>query len=410
MTVSDWPTRMSRIKEYIAGLLLLTVFLLCFGSAVTSSEKLSGRGSVYMLYHTDEPMDGKNAVKRQQENGDSENPLDFTLWGYQENQSVSYEEFSREMQTGIVYICGSSSLLFGEQGKLEQDDKQGCLISKDVAEKLYGNQDIKGSVLTYNGVDYTVRAVVDDVSETVVLQADEKTKAVIDAAALRISGLESETLKAYQNRYGGSEKSIKLSSFSEWGRKAAGLLLWLVGAVLILPALKTGFRLRREPVRCLVWFAAVAALTVVYWQVGREYLSPSVTVSPPMWSDFSYWKGYLSEQGEAVRQLLIVEKRPPEQIYVDSFIKTLGYTIVSVIIFFSGFKKWKMKRLGDVYLYSIVHVIICFAAIRLSGSRVLAENYSYWLFMPVYFTGSYLLNLLMGKVKVKKILEAKLLP
>lgn len=402
---------MNRIKKYIAGFLLLTVVLLCYGTVVTSSEELTGQGSVYMLYQTDEPLDGKNALQRQEQNSDSENPLTFTLWGYQEQEAVSHQEFSREIETGIVHICGSSRLLFGAENSLELGDQQGCLVSQDVADKLYGNQKIKGSILTYNGTDYTIRGVIADAAKTVVLQADEKTKAILDATAFQISGeSESEVLQTYRNRYGGSEKSIKLSTFSDWGTTAAGLLIWLVGLGLLIPALKTGFKLRREPVKCLVWTAAAALLMIVYWQVGKGYLSISFTASPPMWSDFSYWQEYFTSQGETIRELLMIEKRPPEQLYVDNWIKTMGYTVISAAAFLIGTKKWRLNTLWDVYLYCVISIILCFAAIQLTQSRILAQNYSYWLFLPVYFAGSYLLQVVKAKFEAEKIQEVKLLP
>ena len=390
--VSDWLRMMNKVKEYGIRYALLALLVICFGLMIGSSMKSGQGNSVYMLYHSEAPLDGKSALERQEQNKEEEKSLNLTLWGSQKKQTVKYEEFAREASADVITICGASRLLFPQQVSLEAGDYEGCLISEDIAYELFGNKNIKDYPIVWDGKDYQVRGVLKDLTKTVVLQAGKETKEILTATALQVpEGKENETLKTYEGRYG-NESIIKLTTFAGWGKNLIGILIWILGGMIFIPAVKKGIGLRRKPAWCAVWFAGIAAAVFAYWWIGRAYLMIPLGETPANWSDFGFFKEAFKTWKESLQNIMTIEKNAPERIYINNLTDTLKYMAGVIILFMAGFKRWKNETLKEVYICCIVSIGAAFTAVMLAGNigSSLAGSICLWWLMPIYFTLRYL--------------------
>lgn len=82
------------------------------------------------------------------------------LWKKKKGVVVENPDFRRRMIVDAYGMAGSSSVLFPNTGGLSAGETGYCIVSSDVAAKLFGGTDIIGRVVRIGSGEYTVSGVV----------------------------------------------------------------------------------------------------------------------------------------------------------------------------------------------------------------------------------------------------------
>ncbi len=89
-----------------------------------------------------------------------ENTIGILLYSQEDDCLVKNTDLNREELTRTIKLYGNSAILFPDYYPLNVNDKAECLISQTLAEKLFGDTNVYGVVVTFNQKDYLVRGVI----------------------------------------------------------------------------------------------------------------------------------------------------------------------------------------------------------------------------------------------------------
>lgn len=388
-----------RIKNYVSIGVLLASMISLYGLALANSRNFSDRSASYMFYKKSNYLTGKEASNLQYQNDERERPFAFTLWGTEKKQKVSILDYDKKADAQVYLICGSSDLLFPRDAVLDEEDQQSCLLSEDLAYQLFGSKDVVGLNIAYQGQEYRIKGILKEAKKTLVIQADQRTEAIMDAAALavpkdRLSSLEAADFKQL---YGDADMELNLNAVTGWGRFFVNLLPLCMIGVLMWRAVKKTVAWRQTPVKCFA--LAVASVLLITcclllndWKTGLSF-----PFAPSQWSDFSYWGETMKGLQEQLRVFIIIEKRTPEMMIVENVLTTVKYMVLGIFIFIWRIRKLEPSTGIEVLIYCVVSICSVFVAVLylMEGSHSIGLASSLWLLPSSFILGTYLL----GKIK-----------
>lgn len=105
-------------------------------------------------------------LEREKESGQ-----DFTAWTVKSQAAICDTDGARHGNAYTVIINGTSELLFPYGKILQEDDKEGCLIGAETADRLFGSRNVEGMTFRCGERELTVRGVLEEPSELLVYQA-----------------------------------------------------------------------------------------------------------------------------------------------------------------------------------------------------------------------------------------------
>lgn len=371
--------------------------IICYGLALAEGRSSADNKQIHMLYQKTEFINGKTALKMQEDNAEGEDePLEFTIWGSKKRQEVTYQEYFRTEQVDVIYFCGDSGMLFDTGIVLMREDTKGCLLSGDIAYKLFGTRNIKDVPVILNDQDYIVRGILSEERQTIAVQADKETEAVMDTVALAVPAgkTAAAVINNYETRYGAADRKVDFSALQIWAELLIAVLPLLMFLFLLVPAVKRAAMLRYEPVKCAVWMIGVTLFSVVFWKVSGVSVRLPFSVTPSTWSDFSYWGKILKEQAEWMGNLITMEKREPERLYIEQFLEVLKFMIAGLWIMVTFIRRLRIKSLPELYIYCAVNMSSVFFAVILVGTsgKEIASYPGIWIMPMIYLLGLLILK------------------
>jgi|GEM_PF-1697122 len=386
----------SRIKVYMGWALLLVIMVLCYGLALANSQSLIGQEQSCMLYKKADFLNGKEAFALQERNKEIEDPFSFTLWGSKKKQEICFQEYGRKKNAEVLLICGNSNLLFPTGPYLGISDEESCLLSGDLAYELFGSRDVKGQKICYGRKEYTIKGILEQVKQTMVVQADNKTEAIMDAAALRIpkGRLASLAASDFEQLYGAADLKLNLNAVLSWGRFFVSLLPLCMTFLLAGAAVKRIISFRQVPIQCFVLSAVVILFILFCLWLGECGQGLSFPFAPSKWSDFQYWKEAFQELGRGFWNFIVIEKREPERIIIENLLSTVKYMCFSILVFLLFIRKIKPVSEWNVLFYCSICIGTAFLAVLGSGAdaRNIVESTSLWLLPSVFVAAAFFLN------------------
>lgn len=98
-------------------------------------------------------------------------PIDIILWTQKNSQTISMEEpVEKAITANIILLCGNPQLLTGNYNVPQLGDTKSCLIDGNTACKLFGNRNVTGCSIIYEGETYSIGGVLNAPKSTVVIQ------------------------------------------------------------------------------------------------------------------------------------------------------------------------------------------------------------------------------------------------
>lgn len=305
---------------FLTGL-LCALCLFCFWKGIHALGEL-GKAAEKVSFVCSEQVparDARELLKKMQEEAE---PLCPVFWTEESRENVAAKLSGRRTEVCLVRAAGNAELLFWGGNALPQEDRKGCLISRDIVTELLGEGDCTGQILVLGNAEYEVRGILEEAKGVMVVQESSET-AVFDTLTMAAGEKRPEEQKEIlESRYGIS------GDLEEWGllygiAKFLLLLFPLSAAAALLIYLRKNAREAHDAGERIFWKLCFwGGVLGTVWGVVSQVQVPA-DMLPSTWSDFTFWTGLWEEKRQAVSYLLEMEKHMPEAGYMNAFYKSL---------------------------------------------------------------------------------------
>lgn len=314
---------------FLTGI-LCALCLFCFwrgihtlGSLGKAAEKVS-----FVCRKQVPARDARELLKKMQE---EEEPLCPVFWTEEGRADVEAKLSGRGTAVRLVRAAGNVELLFWGGNALSQEDRKGCLISRDIVTELLGEGDCAGQILVLGNAEYEVRGVLEEAKGVMVVQEASET-AAFDTLTMAAGGKRlEEQREILESRYGIS------GDLEEWGllygiARFVLLLFPVSAAAALLAYVRRNVREARGAGEKIFWKVCFwSGILGTVWGVASQVQIPA-DMLPSTWSDFAFWSGLWEEKRQAVSFLLEMEKRVPEAAYMKAFYESLCFGGAALVL------------------------------------------------------------------------------
>lgn len=323
------------IKRHIGGIILLIGLLICLSQVIIAGNTRSEDNAHLLL---NQSLNGRDVIDIEKTGEDSAISFNYALWGEVNEQMIENPDFNRQHNTTVIYIRGKTELILNHTGYLDTNDENGCLIDEESAWQLFGDSDAIGRTITYDGKEYIIQGILEDIDSLLVIPVTSKTTEVINRVCLEIpeGKYRQDIIESFKSIYGidATEVEYHLYKFS----------------------------------------------------LTQEFI-------PNEWSDFEFFTNLYQEKLQSIQLLLGTENPKPMMPYVNAFWQTLKYGILSVILFIILHMIVRIQNRKTLFLYvgsAFIGAFLCVVIFQNVPQAVrLADSRSLWLAPSVYFLGRY---------------------
>ena len=339
----------------------------CLKQPVTVSEAL-------------EAAEQNQQIKEAFQQGKTETgqPLDFCIWGREEDVLLTNGNLSGQAQADAILLCGNPELVFGDSRLPAPEDTEGCLTDEKTAWELFGSLDVVGKEITCQEKTYTIRKVIAGQEPFIAFQVNH-----LSEKGQKKSFQDSKTDVTAGSTEGkrGQEELLDRMEVSLPEHVSAGDLpsicmsqLGISPEILDLELLRGigGACLLLAPVTVSIFFArylwrqyraenslpekaAAAGCCLLLGVLLVFFLKNQVHIPdayiPSRWSEFSFWSNLWKEKTDGIKLLVQMPKSEPDIQWMKDFARTavLGLLAeVSVVIsgtfYFAGKGRGQQKE------------------------------------------------------------------
>lgn len=307
----------------------------------------------------------------------------FAVWRQDDRKTVENEAFGRSCTASVLLVHGDASLIMPSGAALSDEDRSGCLIDRETALTLYGDDNPAGAQLLYDGRVYTVRGVFAAPAGTVVLRAPSSGTMTFDRITLDTAGQISmrEAARQFAARHSLTDPLIiTTESIAAWGGLFMRLPGIVMGGALICALLMLAHSRHAWPVQMACWiFAAAAALVLYLWIMDVHPAVPQDLV-PTRWSDFEFWARLFEERRRELMEYIWMKKERPDILLLTR----LGNSALAgygALFFWSGARRSPVTGLGELLCTLAVCLLGAFGGVCLAGGTA----WMLWICAPLFF-------------------------
>lgn len=147
----------------------------------------------------------KSVMQQTKGQEDGECPYTFAAWKQLKKEAVSTELGGRKCEADVLAVCGPSDCLLSFGKNLAIEDACGCIVGRKLAEELWGRGDNQGKKMRWRERDWTVRCVVEEPADLLMVQASEMDDEIsFDRLSLSVKEGEDKQIcgETFLNEYG----------------------------------------------------------------------------------------------------------------------------------------------------------------------------------------------------------------
>lgn len=167
----------------------LRFFLFLFLAVLVSVSatilwKYIGTDTNQIHWRLEEPVLYDDLMKERIKAAQAED-LYCVFWKKRKNVMVENPDFARRERVNAYGIAGNSAALFFHANPLEAGEEGHCLLSADIAHKLFGSTDVVGRTVHIEGRDYFISGVEYEIENLCVYQLSSEDRQKVVFAACR---------------------------------------------------------------------------------------------------------------------------------------------------------------------------------------------------------------------------------
>lgn len=310
-------------------------------------------------------------------------PTAFAVWRQDDRQTIENEAFGRTCTASVLLVRGDASLVLPSGAAFSDEDRFGCLIDRETALALYGDENPSGAALLYDGRAYTVRDVFASPSATVVLRASPSDETAFDRVTLDTAGASSprEMARQFAARHGLTDPlTVLTGGIAAWGGLFMRLPGIAMGGALICALLSRAHHCRAYPVRMTLCVLAAVGVLAAYLWITDVHLGIPQDWVPTRWSDFEFWARLFEERRRELMEYIWMKKERPD-ILVLTRLGSSALAGCGALFFWSGARRSPVLRVEDFLCTLAVCLIGAFASALLGDS----STWMLWFCAPLYF-------------------------
>ncbi|MEE0421583.1 MAG: ABC transporter permease [Lachnospiraceae bacterium] len=332
---------MKRLAGRWLWLIPAALCAICLWKGAVYAERLGGTGNYTQLVLNTQ-MSFNQARELLQHGEDEKEPISMVFWRQEEDGSVHTQELGRSAEADVLTAAGQIEILYGENSVLAEGDTEGCLLSSDVAQELFGNVNVLENEVFIDGEKYRIRGVLKSVEDLAVVRGKAGSQANtvqdqedmthgFDRVKVRNQGAKStkEMKKLLETRCGVEGTVLDLPLLGRISRIAVWIpplfmclhfLVWLFGNA------RNTERLRER----FFWRGFAAVFTVLILYLAASQISIPKDIVPSRWSDFEFFSNLGDEISRAIFFLMDSQKTAPEVMYFHAFFQSLVFVGISI--------------------------------------------------------------------------------
>lgn len=281
----------------------LFLAFLCLAAAAAHERNVQKYRGCFHAYY-ENPVAGKSMNALIQNLKQNQEAQGNRAAAWQEEAMVFENPAIGRMAEGTcIRVMGEQALAFGEglcAGSYPlTEDETGCLISRTLAQELFGAEKVIGESLYIKGKSYKIRGMLDMETCAAALAGDETlsyTEAVVHTGDIYAPA--SAVQQELREKTGcAPDAFLEGGLYGALARIAVMTPVWL-GWLLFAVSVSGVFKKKRQAKA--VWYAAQCLIAAVIlagvWKLAGWTLTFSEDYLPAMWSDFSFWRLLIQEK------------------------------------------------------------------------------------------------------------------
>lgn len=332
------------------GLLLLTSYLFGNIEIGRANDRLE-----YVNLISQSDKEGVNyalAENIQMQNQRLKEPLRFVNWRQDSGGQVVYEELNRAETTEIMCVYGRTDLLFPSCNILDVGSLTSCLISEELAFKLFGGTDVVGNKVEYQDYEYEIVDVIDSNIPLFVYELRKNdTTTVLNRATVSCIQNSPEKTKSEYDKMAGMWELVDYHMLFYIVRAAYFFVPWILGIGCLISVRKykkaahkivkkkKGERKFCSSIQCywkynkawMIWdivFGIFMLGMIIFTLIQIEIPQDMI---PDQWSDFEFWVQYYESKRKNILVLVTIKKGIVDFFYMVHLYKSAIMLVLCVI-------------------------------------------------------------------------------
>ncbi len=241
---------------------------------------------------------------------ESTRQIEITAWKMEKEQEVSWKETGQQTKGTVITVYGDMarvlpfSMKYG--GFTFHEDTAGCVVSRRLAWKLFGAEDVVGNAVQYEGREFLIRGVLDMEESVLAIYQTKKQEAMPYVEVWAEKESPAARLEQIKSGLGISGASYEFagSFYCSIARILLSLPFWMVFFYLCRCFFQWCNKLEGAPAeRYRRWYRIAGKVVMFLGIVIGIRLSISFTRDfiPVQWSDFSFWSEKWQEIIEGIQ-------------------------------------------------------------------------------------------------------------
>lgn len=275
-----------------------------------------------------------------------------------------------------------------------KDDLEGCLIDIDTSYKLFGSANCIGREILYNDKKLIVRGILKNSKANMIIQAPDDSSTVLNGIIVDGTNLTLNKIEDFKIKFGVNEMAINGNLYYMIAKSISFIFPILALLLILIKIIQSLFKERNKPVLVGIYFLMIVISVFIFFKVTNIKISIPLDMIPNKWSDFNFWSNMWDEYKEKFEYVLYMKKYSIDIYNVENLLKSVLYSIFTVILFVINLKIIKINNIKMLVINNIVSVISSFIAIL-----IIWNNYSFniniisiWLIYPLYLCGDYFIK------------------
>lgn len=377
-----------KIKSHIVNMMLLIILIMSVGYEIAYYNEAEFSKKVSYLYVEDSNIDVKTMddyIRNEKKD------CIFSFVGFKEESSkdVYNMELGKNTQCSVIYIVGNSNVIL-DNTSLYIGDSKGCIIDKKVAYALFGDYNVKGLNITYNNVEYKIRNVVDNINNSIVIEADGNSNMTMDVIALE-SDDDSYT-QEFMNKYGINSITSDNNIYCRFAKGISYILLVIILFVFLSKLIRIIINDKDRPIRQIIDVAISVIVCIILYKIVDVNFTFNYNLIPNEWSDFDYWGDVIRKYSENYKSIMLMKTYNIEVLPLVRSVKSIACGIISIIAFCIVKNRIKIDNLKKLlFVIILITIMEFFAIIIINKNYELNSSRIIYLF-PYYFAMNYYLD------------------
>ena len=323
------------MKKYGKGIfrtLIFAAILLLYVLAQRQARILTACERTALILLESSPLTGADVETMRRTEQEQKQPREFAAWSQENEVKAENVDLARTHTVATVAVCGRSDLILEGTARLDADDRDGCLIDANTAQKLFGNTNVIGLSVELSGKKKTIRGILYDTEDTVVYEESSSDAKFTNLTVSTGGSISYENLRQdFMARHALDGKFVRMDTLG-WILGLLVLMIPLVlGCRLLMRCLQAAAAYRRERGGLFLLAATAVCAVLFFWLIVGQISLPADMI-PTKWSDFGFWSDFLQKERQSLLLLLLTEKQKPLQGFIESFYLGAGECLAAVIL------------------------------------------------------------------------------